>query len=285
MRVARTPAESRERIESAEIVVAASLPDDVLARAGKLRWVQALSSGVDFFDFEALGERDVTLTNVAGIHAEPIAEQMFGYLLAFERGIVDGIRNQRRGVWERYKGGELRGKTVGIVGLGGVGTRTAELGQAFGMTVVGTKRDPSIAPAVVDEAHGPGGLDRVLIESDYVVVACPLTEATRGLLGREELGCMKESAVFVNVARGPIVDQAALTEALQQRVIRGAALDVFEREPLPDDAALWDLSNVVVTPHMAGSSPRKESRTAEVFAGNYAAYRDGDEAGMPTRVV
>ena len=283
LRVARTPDESRERVESAEVVVTTSLPDDVLGRAEDLRWVQALSSGVDFFDFETLRERDVALTNVAGVHAEPIAEQVLGYLLAFERGIVEGIRNQHRGVWERYEGGELRGKTLGIVGLGAVGTRTAELGRAFGMTVLATKRDPSTAPDVVDDVYGPDGLHEALIESDYVVVACPLTADTRGLVGREELGCMKGSAVLVNVARGPIVDEAALTEGLQQRVIRGAALDVFEHEPLAKDSPLWDLSNVVLTPHMAGSSPAKTSRTADVFAENYAAYRDGRD--LPTRVV
>lgn len=283
LRVARTPDESRERVESAEVVVTTSLPDDVLGRAEDLRWVQALSSGVDFFDFETLRERDVALTNVAGVHAEPIAEQVLGYLLAFERGIVEGMRNQHRGVWERYEGGELRGKTLGIVGLGAVGTRTAELGRAFGMTVLATKRDPSTAPDVVDDVYGPDGLHEALIESDYVVVACPLTADTRGLVGREELGCMKGSAVLVNVARGPIVDEAALTEGLQQRVIRGAALDVFEHEPLAKDSPLWDLSNVVLTPHMAGSSPAKTSRTADVFAENYAAYRDGRD--LPTRVV
>ena len=283
LRVARTPDESRERVESAEVVVTTSLPDDVLGRAEDLRWVQALSSGVDFFDFETLRERDVALTNVAGVHAEPIAEQVLGYLLAFERGIVEGMRNQHRGVWERYEGGELRGKTLGIVGLGAVGTRTAELGRAFGMTVLATKRDPSTAPDVVDDVYGPDGLHEALIESDYVVVACPLTADTRGLVGREELGCMKGSAVLVNVARGPIVDEAALTEGLQQRVIRGAALDVFEHEPLPQESPLWDLSNVVLTPHMAGSSPAKTSRTADVFAENYAAYRDGRD--LPTRVV
>ena len=283
LRVARTPDESRERVESAEVVVTTSLPDDVLGRAEDLRWVQALSSGVDFFDFETLRERDVALTSVAGVHAEPIAEQVLGYLLAFERGIVKGMRNQHRGVWERYEGGELRGKTLGIVGLGAVGTRTAELSRAFGMTVLATKRDPSTAPDVVDDVYGPDGLHEALIESDYVVVACPLTADTRGLVGREELGCMKGSAVLVNVARGPIVDEAALTEGLQQRVIRGAALDVFKHEPLAKDSPLWDLSNVVLTPHMAGSSPAKTSRTADVFAENYAAYRDGRD--LPTRVV
>ena len=283
LRVARTPDESRERVESAEVVVTTSLPDDVLGRAEDLRWVQALSSGVDFFDFETLRERDVALTNVAGVHAEPIAEQVLGYLLAFERGIVEGMRNQHRGVWERYEGGELRGKTLDIVGLGAVGTRTAELSRAFGMTVLATKRDPSTAPDVVDDVYGPDGLHKALIESDYVVVACPLTADTRDLIGREELGCMKESAVLVNVARGPIVDEAALTEGLQQRVIRGAALDVFEHEPLAKDSPLWDLSNIVLTPHMAGSSPAKTSRTADVFAENYAAYRDGRD--LPTRVV
>ena len=285
LRIARTPAESRDSIETAEVVVATHVSRDLLDAGPNLRWIQALSSGVEFFDFEDLRDRGIILTNAAGINAEPIAQQVFGYVLAFERRILDGIRNQQRGVWERYRGRELTGKTLGVVGLGAIGSRTAELADAFGLRVVGTKRDPTSAPDVVDEAYGPEGLYDVLVESDYVVLSCPLNEETRGLLGPEELGCMKESAVLVNVSRGPVVDEPALVEALKQGVIRGAGLDVFETEPLDDDSPLWNLSNVIVTPHMAGSSPLKVPRAVEVFAENYAAYRAGDEASMPTRIV
>ena len=284
LRVARTPAESEELIADAEVALSAWLPSAVLAAAGELRWVQALSAGVDFYDHDALGEADVVLTTAAGVHAEPIAEQVMGYLLMFERDIVRGVRQQEAGLWQRYEGGELGGRTVGIVGVGSIGSRVAELSRAFGTTVLGTKRDPSTAPDAVDEIHPPEGLHEVLSRSDYVVLACPLTDDTRGLIGREELGIMGDGSVLVNVARGPIVEEDALIESLEQGVVRGAALDVFEEEPLPRDSVLWDLPNAVVTPHMSGSTPHKERRLAELFARNLEAF-DEDESAMENRVV
>jgi phosphoglycerate dehydrogenase-like enzyme len=285
LRVARTPPESRERIGTADVVLATGLSDDLLTAATRLDWVQALSSGVDTYDRDTLRDRGVVLTSAAGVHAEPIAEQVLGYLLVFERGIHTGIHQQSRDVWERYEGGEIRGKTLGIVGLGAIGSRVASYGRAFDMTVVGTKRDPSTAPDAVDEAFPPDGLFEVVRRADFLVVACPLTEDTRGLLGREELTAMKDDAVLVNVARGGVIDEEALTEMLQQRAIRGAALDVFHEEPHPADSPLWDLSNVVMTPHMAGSTPHKPARIAEIFATNYRAYLDDDPAAYVNRVV
>ena len=284
LRVARTPPESRERIATAEIVIAPRVPGELLSAAEELRWIQALSSGVDFFDFETLDERGIALTNVAGVHAEPIAEQVLGYMLAFERGIVEGMRQQRRRVWERYEGGELRGKTLGVIGVGAIGTRAAELAQAFGMTVVGSKRDPETAPDAVDECFGPDGLHDLLARSDYVVVACPLTDETRDLLSYDELGTMGSDSVLINIARGPIVDEEALETALQQAIVGGAALDVFDSEPLSPDSPLWDLSNVIVTPHMAGSTPKKSARVADLFAENYAAYLEDGPDAMSTLV-
>jgi phosphoglycerate dehydrogenase-like enzyme len=285
LRIARTPPESMELLGSAEIVLAAFLPSASLEEATNLRWVQALSAGVDFFDLDALEDRGIVLTSAAGVHAEPVAEQVLGYVLLFERRIHTGIRQQSRTVWERYEGGEIRGKTLGIVGLGAIGERIASYGRAFDMTVIGTKRHPETAPDVVDEAFSPDGLFEVLKRSDYLVVACPLTEETRGLLGRKELTAMKSDAVVVNIARGEIVDEDALTRVLQQNAIRGAALDVFSEEPFPDDSPLWNLSNVVMTPHMAGSTPAKSERVAEIFATNLDAYVNDDPEGFVNRVV
>ena len=285
LRVARTPAESRDLVADAEVALSAWLPSATFAAAEDLRWVQALSAGVDFYDHDALAEAGIVLTTAAGVHAQPIAEQVLGYLLVFERDILRGVRQQEAGRWLRYEGGELRGKTVGVIGVGAIGSRVAELASALGMTVVGTKRDPSTAPDAVDEIRGPDGLHEVLSRADYTVVACPLTGETRGLIGREELGVMDDDAVLVNVARGPIVDEEALVDALRQGVLRGAALDVFETEPLPDDSPLWNLPNAVVTPHMAGSSPHKDHRLADLFASNLERFVEGDEDGMENRVV
>ena len=283
--VARTPGETRSLAPEAEVVLASWLPSGFLESADRLRWVQALSAGVDFFDLGSLRDDGVHLTTAAGVHAEPIAEQTLGYMLAFERGILRGIRQGARSRWLRYEGGELRGKTVGVVGVGSVGGRVAELCAALGMTVVGTRRDPGTAPAAVDRIWGPDGLHDLLSRADYVVVACPLTARTRGLIGYEEFGVMSEEAVLVNVARGPIVDEESLVEALRQGRIAGAALDTFETEPLPADSPLWNLPNVIVTPHMAGSTPHKTRRLADVFETNYRAFRAGDPEGMVNRVT
>lgn len=283
--VAATPDETDDQLASAEVLLTGSLPTEKLDDAPNLRWIQALSAGVDHFDRDALAEAGVALTSASGVHAEPIGEQVLAYLLAFERNLQKGFRQQERGVWESYGGKELRDETVGILGLGAIGGRVAELAAAFGTEVVGTKRNPEEAPDAVDEAFGPDGLYEVCSRSDYVVVSVPLTDETRGLIGEEEIRTMPSSAVLVNVARGEVVDEEALTTALQKGHLRGAALDVFEAEPLPEESPLWDLSNVLVTPHMAGSTPHYYQRCADLFAENYENFVAGDLDAMENRVV
>ena len=283
--VADTPAESRELAPAADGIVTYHLDDDLLDAAENLRWIQCLSAGVDHYDFDALRERGIALTNSSGIHAEPIAEQVLCYLLMFERGLVQATRQQSRGVWERFEGGELRGKTLGVVGVGAIGQRVAQVCSALGMRVLGTKRDTSEVPDGVDELYAADDYHRLLLDADYVVLACPLTDETEGLLGREEFRLMSEESVLVNIARGGVVDEAAMTRALQNRAIRGAALDVFETEPLPPESPLWDLSNVVVTPHMAGSTPKKPERWRDIIVGNYEALAAGDVDAMVNRIV
>jgi len=285
VRLARTPAETEELIPTARVLLTFRLPEELLDRAENLELVQALSAGVDSYDLDRLREEGIRLTNASGSHAEPIGEQVLGYMLLFERDLLGGLDRKRRGVWERYSGGELLGKTLGVVGVGAIGTRIAELGSALGMSVLGIKRDLDDVPDAVDEILPPAELHTVLHRSDYVVLACPLTDATRELIGAEELGTLGTDGVLINVARGGVVDQDALVTALQQRRIRGAALDVFEEEPLPGTSTLWDLSNVVVTPHMAGVSPAYHARKAEIFVRNYRAFVDGDEDGYVNRVV
>lgn len=284
LRIARTPPQSRAGIGTARIVVATDVPADLVEGADHLGFVQALSAGVDFWDLDPLRERGIALATAAGVHAEAIAEQVLGYLLAFERGIHTGIRQQERRSWEWYHGGEIREKTVGIVGVGAIGTRVAEYAQAFDMRVIGTKRDTDAVPDAVDEIYDPADLFEILPESDYLVVACPLTPETRQVIDREAIGALPDHAVVVNIARGEIVEEAALVRALQQRKIRGAGLDVYATEPLPRDSPLWDLSNVIMTPHMGGTTPRKPTRTAAVFAQNYEAFVEGNPDGYVNRV-
>ena len=283
--IARTPPESAAHAGDADVLIATFVPSRILEAATELSWIQALSAGVEFYDFDALGDRGIVLTSAAGVHAEPIAEQVLGYMLSFERGIHTGIRQQSDGVWQRYEGGELRGKTLGVLGLGSIGSRVAEYGSALGMSVIGTKRDPTTAPDAADAVFPPEEIYTVLQRSDYVVVACPLTDETRGMIGYPELGVMDSDAVLVNIARGEIVDEDALVHTLQESRIRGAALDVFETEPLPANSPLWNLSNVIVTPHMAGSTPQKFGRLADIFAENYETYRDGRLDEFRNRVL
>lgn len=283
--VARTPGESETLLADAEVLLTSYLEPALLERASSLRWIQALSAGVDTLDLDRLEERGILLTSAAGAHAQPIAEQVLGYMLVFERRLDRAIESRRRGVWERFEGGELCGRTLGVVGLGSIGVRTAELAAAVGMEVIGTKRDPDVEIDAVDRIYGSGELEAVLTEAEYLLVCCPLTAETEGLIGRTALGALPDDAVVMNVARGEVVDEPALIDALQQRTIRGAALDVFATEPLPTDSTLWELSNVILTPHNAGSSPRLPGRLADVFVENRAAYLAGEPGRMRNRVL
>lgn len=297
--LAESEAASLEAVTDADIVVCKGITPALLDRAEQLRWIQGLSSGLQRFTdddyvtgytppgLDRIADEGIALTNAAGVHAEPVGEQVLGYLLAFERNLHRAVRQQAAGEWGGYGGahGELEDKCLGVIGTGSIGGRVAELGEAVGMTVVGTRRDPTSPHHAVDELYDPGSLDELLADADYVVVSCPLTEETRGLIGAHEFTTMADDAVLVNIARGAIVDESALVNALRSGEIRGAALDVFETEPLPADSPLWEMENVVVTPHVAGSSPRREARVADLFARNYERFRAGDFDAFENRIV
>jgi phosphoglycerate dehydrogenase-like enzyme len=285
VRNAVTPNGTRELLPETDVLVTGSFDDAWLDDAETLQLVQALWAGVDSYPLGRIEANGITLANAAGVHAEPIAQQVMGYLLQFERGFVETARNQHRGVWERVDGGELGDDTLGIIGVGAIGSRVAELAQAFGMDVVGTKRDLSDRPDGVDELLAADEYRTLLRQSSYVLVSCPLTEETEGLLGIDEFRLMDPDSVLVNVARGEIVDQDALRSALQYRLIRGAALDVFEEEPLPPDSVFWDLSNVVITPHNAWRSPNTADRWLEIIEDNYWTVAEDDPASVVNRVI
>lgn len=283
LRVASTSDESHEALSEAEIVLTFAVNEDQVGAADSVEWIQAMNAGVDSYPLDAIEERGIALTNSSGIHAEQIGQQVLGYLLVFERRIHEGMRQQREGEWSRYEAGELGDETLGVVGLGAIGGRVAEFGAMMGMDVIGTKRDPATAPEVVDQCYSADELDTVLDQADYLVIACPLTEATRGLVGERELRRLDEDAVLVNIARGAIVQQDALIDALQRDAIRGAALDVTDPEPLPADSPLRTMDSVVMTPHVAGSTPYYFDRVVELFARNYRAYVDGED--LVNRIV
>ncbi len=240
----------------------------------EFKWFHASSAGIDYWVFDQIIERGHTLTHSPGLHAPPIAEWVVGYMLHHVKRMRAHADSQTKHAWLRTGSDELGGKTLGIVGYGGIGAEAARLLQPFGVRVIATKRTPVEAPHL-DELFPPDRLHDLLAQSDFVLLALPLTDESRALIGAPELGAMKPEAVLINVARGAIIDEPALIDALQSGTIAAAVLDVAAKEPLPDDSPLWDLPNCVITPHDSGSSPRSFERTTEHFLKNLARYVKG----------
>lgn len=262
-------------------------PADTFALAPNLRWLAMPSAGADGAVRAGLltaeVEHPLLITTANGVHAVPITEFVFGALLMLVRRWPDILTLQREHTWPNHQGWlrlggrELCGSTLGVVGLGAIGRQIARIGRAFGMRVVATRRTvaPGAADPDLDALYPTDNLRALLAESDFVVLAVPATSATRNLIGPEELGAMKPTAILVNIARGSVIDQPALIAALQNGTIAGAALDVFEQEPLPADSPLWELPNVLVSPHISGSTNRYSRRFTDLFLDNLARYRAG----------
>ncbi len=276
MQVAADPQTGIALAPTAEIMVGWNVPREAVQHAPRLRWVHSTGAGVDRLLFPEILEREVLLTTSSGIH-HWLIEHVLAVMLALSRRLHLAMRNQIQHRWERgprMEGDEVAGQTLGILGLGSIGTELAGKAHALGMRVIGTKRTP--APILgVERVLPPDGLTEVLREADVVVVALPLTPATRGLIGEPELRTMKPTAVLINIGRGPIVQERVLIHALQERWIAGAALDVFEKEPLPAESPLYDLENVIITPHVSGASPHYMDRAVPFFCENLAAYLQG----------
>ncbi len=239
----------------------------VVFRLDRLRWFHTFSAGVDAPAFQMLIDRGTLLTNSSGASAPSIAQYVLAMMLYRTKRIGEWREQQRRRQWRQIQTDELTGQTVGIIGTGAIGGEVARLAKAFGMHVIGARRSDMRARHV-DELVPPRRLHSLLKRSDFVVVACPLTRETDGLIGEEELHAMKPTATLINIARGRIVREAALVRALKEGLIAGACLDVFEREPLAESSELWPLPSVVVTPHNSGFSPRNMERAMSIFIDN-----------------
>jgi phosphoglycerate dehydrogenase-like enzyme len=246
-----------------------------LLQAPSLRWLQGPGAGVDHPLWQGLLDRGVRLTNASGIHAEPIAQYIFTYVLHWERNVRRHQEQQARREWRIIRSEDLGAKTLGIVGYGGIGRAAGRIGRAFGMRVLGTRRTP-VEDDVLDRFVPLEELHALLAESHYVVLAMPYDDSTRGMIGRAELAAMREDAVLINVARGGVVDEPALIAALREERIRGATLDVVSEEPLPDSSPLWGLERCVLTPHDAGYSPLGDERLGRLFVGNLERYLRGE---------
>ncbi|MBW8381306.1 MAG: D-2-hydroxyacid dehydrogenase [Youngiibacter sp.] len=268
----------KETLIKAEVIISQrKLTDELVRECKDLKWIQSFSAGVNVLPLQTLKEMGVTVTNTSGIHAPQMTDLAMGMILAFSRSLVEHIRYQKTLRWSReFSYGELLDSELLIIGSGKIGEMLAMKAKAFGMRTVGIKR--TVTPlANFDSVRPVSELKEAMKTADYIVILLPLTPETRNLVDAEALGCMKESAVFVNLGRGPIVDENALYEILKNKRIRGAALDVFKREPLPDDSPLWELDNVIMTPHVGGWGPGNEMRGARLVADNIRRFRQGEK--------
>lgn len=261
-------------VEDAEVLLAWRFPVHALKRARRLRWIQLTSAGVDHVLDGVAELRDVVVTNTRGIHAELMADYAMGAMVMLQWSFPRLLRQQQARSWRHQYTEPLAGKTLGVVGVGAIGGEIARRGGAAGMTVLGMRRDPRPVEGV-ERMFGPAELREMLSLCDFVVLVVPATPATHRMVGEGELRRMRRSAFLVNVARGSVVDEPALVRALEEGWIAGAALDVFETEPLPATSPLWAMENVIVTPHIAGEPDDYPRRVMIVFEENIRRFREG----------
>ena len=272
-------------LQRAEVLCSYRVPDNWRALAPNLRWLQYPGAGIDSLQSTGLLDADsgVMVTTAAGIHAATISEYVFGSMLMFNWNWPEMVRLQTSHIWAHSAswynlgGRELEGQTLGVIGVGSIGRRVARLGRAFGMQVLGMRysAQTEVQDRDVDRLFTPEQLHEMLPLCDYVVLSVPLTPKTAEMIGEQELRLMKPNAYLVNVARGRVVNEEALIQALQEKWIAGAGLDVADPEPLPPDSPLYTLQNVILTPHISGVSTHYDERLTALFADNLRRYRAG----------
>ena len=265
-------------LAEAEVIYGQRLPQNLISRAPKLKWVQVMSAGVERFLDTKMVESPVILANTSGIHAIPIGELVLSLMLMFAKQAPLCFQLKQEKQWRRFTPSVLRSKTVGVIGLGNIGREVGRLAKAIGMRVLAVDLVKPVGwTRYVDTMLTLDQLRQLLAESDFVVLALPLTPETNKLIGEEELRTMKSSAYLINIARGGLVDEEVLTRALGEHWIAGAGLDVFATEPLPTDSRLWELPNVIFSPHVAGAMEDYNIRATEIFTENLRRYLNGEK--------
>lgn len=248
--------------------------NDLVARAPKLAFVQSISAGTDQYDKALFAASGIRLASGVGVNANAVAEHAIGMLLAIKRQIHTGRDNQNRAAWRPMiseiaaREDEIEGKTMLIVGMGRIGSRLARFAKAFDMTVIGVRRDLAAGAAGADEIHALADFPKLVPRADVIALTCPLTPETENLIDAAAFARMKPTATLVNVARGKVVDEAALIAALGQKRIAAAAVDVMREEPLPAASPLWAMPNVLITPHTAGETQRYEDNVVDLLIEN-----------------
>jgi len=276
VRLAETPTRERALVRRAPVVTGAYLSEDLLAHAEQLRLFACTYAGVGHLPLDAIEERGIAVTNASGVHGPNIAEYVLGSMLSFAQGLHRAWQRQQRREYRSFRTRELTDSTVTVVGLGAIGRTVVDRLEPFDVETVGVRYTPGKG-GPTDEVLGfEDDVHEAFARTDYLVLACPLTNVTEGLVDEEAFYTLPADSVVINVARGKVVDTGALVAALQRNRIRGAVLDVTDPEPLPADHDLWTFSNVLITPHNAGDTPHYYERVADILAEN---LRRVDETG------
>lgn len=274
--------EQKEEIKDADILITGGGSNiELLEYAEQLAWIQTWSAGVEDYTYDEIVEllkaKDIKVASMSGIHGDPIAEHVMGFIINFNRKLCKFYELQKESRWNRDKVIQSAGKTMVIVGTGSIGQEIARRAKAFKMKTIGVKRNIEKDVEFIDKLYSNKQLNEALKQGDYIVVTVPLTEETEGMFAKEEFRAMKESAFFINIARGKVVREEDMVSALQNGEIAGAGLDVFVKEPLPADSPLYTLDNVYITPHISGAHPEYNIKATKVFIENLQRYIDGQE--------
>lgn len=287
----RSREELDARIAEADVLVCSGLwRNDLPQIAPKLRFVQSASAGTDQYDRAVMKAAGIRLASGQGVNANAVSEHAIALLLALLRRIPEARDNQAKHFWRGMMGDfskredEAGGKTAVVVGLGRIGGRIARLCKALGMNVVGVRQNVAGGPEGADEVHSFRDLKALLPRADFLILACPLTEETRNLVDAAALAALKPTAQVINVARGRVVDEPAIIAALREGRIAGAGLDVTAEEPLPGDSPLWDMPNVLITPHTGGETHKYEDNVLDFMMENIARLQRG-EAALVNQIV
>ena len=272
-----------EEIGDAEIVIAWSIRPEQIAAAKKLRWIHSPAAAVHQLIFPELVNSEIVLSNAREVHGPVVAEHVIALIFALAKKIPGSVRLQEKHVWgqqilwdELPRVREVAGATVGLIGLGSIGRAVAKSAKALGMRVIAVREHPEKGSEGGDAVFGPAQIDEVFRQADYVVLATPVTASTKVIANAERLALMKLDACLINVGRGPLVDETALSTALREKKIGGAALDVFPREPLAADSPLWDVPNLLITPHTAALTDKLWERHYSLFSENLRRYLNGE---------
>ena len=269
--------------KDADILLAGFFSLELFKAAKRLKWIQTLYAGVDMFLHPEVVKSPVVITNASGVNSTAVSDQVIGMMLCLNRKLHVFIRDQAMRKWKTddmeliSQMEELSGKTAGIVGLGRIGSEIAKKAKCLGMKVIATRRNPSAPkPEYVDKLVPSENLQELLGDSDFVIIQIPLTKDTEGMFGEKQLRSMKRTAYLVNASRGDIIKEDKLIEALKEGWIAGAALDTFATEPLPPDSPLWNMPNVIITPHVAGLTPKYMKRLTDLFLENLKRFMNNE---------